>query len=130
MNDLPSQASQEEVIKRYDIPNTDVWVRQEHCIDSMGPYSDGTYEFYYEYDMYYFTSENYFVHARSYIDTPNEASFRGLEVNGENRFLTKHDFQLPFMQTAIEYLLSVGKEKLKWLDTNNQNGYSTVPLKK
>jgi len=128
MNDLPSHSSAIVILERYDIPNSNVWVKQKHKIDSMGPYSDGTYEYYYEYDMYYFSGEIFSVKARSYVDSSEEASFTALEVNGESRFLEIDDFKLPFMKTVIEYLKSEGKTKLEWLDTSNpNNGYSVVP---
>ena len=130
IDDLPSEASAVVVIERNEIPNTNVWVKQEHNIDSMGPFSDGTYVFYYEYDMYYFSSEAYATDARSYVDTPEEASFTGIEVYGEHRFLEVIDFQLPIMNIAIEYLQSKGKTKLEWLDTNNHGGYSAIPVTK
>jgi len=129
MDDLPSQESVTVLLERYDVPNTNIWAKKERIIDSLGPDNDGAYVYYYEYDVYYFTSEKHSVSARTYIDSLSEASFRRLEVNGEKRFLEKDDFELPFMRDVVDYLKSEGKTNLMWLDTeNSNNGYSVVPV--
>jgi len=111
-----------EVIKRLDIPNTDVWVRQEHRIENM------VYECY-EYDMYFFTTDRYLVNARSYSHRLEAARFRGFRVDGEIRNLKAHHFRLQIMTAAVEYLKSVGKSELEWLDTNKSK-YSPVPSRR
>ena len=116
------------VKKNQEILDTKVWVKRDRIKDSMGPNEEGEYLYYYEYDLYSFSSEKYFVEARSYVVPNEEASFTGLEINGVRRFLQAEDFQLPFMRVVIGYLKSEGKTSLKWLDTGNtKNGYSNVP---
>lgn len=87
---------------------------------------DGSFQILYEYDMYYFNDAEYLTTARSYADTPSEASFQSLEFKGENRFLEESDFQLPILRIAIEYLTVIGKLEIMWL-SRNDGGYCLVP---
>ncbi len=116
----------ETIMRRHEILKTDVWVKQDHHIDHLGRLFDGSYKILYEYDLYRFNDAEYLTTARSYVDTPMEASFGGLEFKGEKRFLEESDFQLPIFKTAIEYLILIGKSDITWLDRSN-GGYSLVP---
>lgn len=116
------------VMRNHEVLETDVWVRQDHCTEHLGRHFDGSNEIQYEYDMYYFSDKQYVLCARSYIDSPEAASFAGLEVKGESRFLVESDFQLPFIKTAIEYLIFIGKTDITWLSRGrDKGGYLSVP---
>lgn len=116
----------ETVMRRHEILETDVWVRQDHYIDHQGRLFDGSYKIDDEYDLYHFNDTEYLTTARSFADTPTEASFGGLEFKRERRFLEESDFQLPIFKTAIEYLILIGKPDITWLD-RSRGGYSLVP---
>ena len=113
-------------MRRHEILEADVWVKQNHYIEHQGRLFDGSCKVEYEYDLYYFNDAEYLTTARSYVHAPTEASFRGLEFNGDRRFLEESDFQLPIFKTAIEYLTLVGKTEIEWLSRNN-GGYCLIP---
>ncbi|WP_298608382.1 hypothetical protein [uncultured Thiothrix sp.] len=108
-------------------------VRIEHHIDASEPQPDGSYSFYYEYDLYYFdnNSESILV-ARSYMNTPTEVSFLSKSkstVDGEEiEFLSESDFKTPLLIEAIQYLRDLGKTQCKWLKKNSRKGYVKCPI--
>ena len=103
-------------------------VTHESCVDSLGPDTDGNYEYYYKYDMYRFTRNNRTVIVRSYTTEPNEAHFLGIEINGKKRLIERADFKSPIVKATIYYLVKTGKSELNWLDqSNTHDGYSKVP---
>ena len=128
LNALPSHSGCEAIITNKRIGNTNISVSQQHCIDSMGPDENGNYEYYYEYDIYFFTDNKQTVNARSYVDEVTQAQFLRLDTGGAERLLETTDFQSDLVKTAAEYLRSIGKHELLWLDSNNKlDGYSAVP---
>jgi len=95
-------------------------------IDASEPDESGMYEYYYEYDIYRFTDGHTCFFARSYTDTPDEASFLRVETNGTHRGLRRSDLTHPLFLSAQSYLHSEGKVHLYWL-SNRGNGYEPVP---
>jgi hypothetical protein len=97
-----------------------------HHIDASEPDERGTYEYYYEYDLYRFVEgENCFV-ARSYTDDPEKAHFLQAEATGQPRQLVDADLKQPLFVASLAYLRASGKLKLNWL-SGRGNGYEPVP---
>jgi hypothetical protein len=60
-------------------------VERTHHIDASDRDESGSYEYYYEYDLYRFTLGGTCLVARSYADEPNEAHFLRIEERGSVR---------------------------------------------
>lgn len=84
------------------------------------------YDYYYEYDIYRFTDGPLCLVARSYTDTPDEAHFLKIGVNGSERTITGADLAHPLSLLAQDHLRNEGKVHLKWL-SGKGNGYEPVP---
>ncbi|WP_295686249.1 hypothetical protein [uncultured Nevskia sp.] len=106
----------------------EVRVSRTHCIDKQGPDESGHYLFYYEYDLYDFTSDRESVRAKSYSDEPDEVSFLGMQREHEHTFLTKRFIaSSPLIAAACLYLTSSSKCRFRWLDPDNTEvGYSEM----
>lgn len=99
-----------------------------HCIDSIGPDSDGMYHAYYDYETITLELDNETVSAKKYADTPEEASLIRIKDSKGERLLQLDDFNRVLIKTAISFLRNSGAENIMYLDTSNQkSGYSTVP---
>ena len=101
-------------------------VERTHHVDASEPDDDGMYEYHYEYDIYRFTDDAICLAARSYVHTPDEAHFLGIEVRGHSRMLVDRDLARPLFRSAAEYLQAHGKRDLRWL-SGRGNGYEPVP---
>ncbi|WP_419811488.1 hypothetical protein [Bacterioplanoides sp.] len=99
-----------------------------HCIDSIGPDSDGMYQAYYDYETIILEVDNETVSAKRYADTPEEASLIRIKDSKGERLLQLDDFNKVLIKTEISFLRNSGSENIIYLDTSNQKiGYSTVP---
>lgn len=99
-----------------------------HCIDSLGPDSDGVYQAYYDYETIILEMGNETVFAKRYADTPEEASLIRIKDSTGERLLQLDDFNRDLIKTAISFLINSGAENIKYLDKFNQkSGYSPVP---
>lgn len=99
-----------------------------HCIDSLGPDSDGMYQAYYDYETIILEMDNKTVSAKRYADTPEEASLIKIKDSTSERLLRLDDFNRDFIKTAISFLISNGAENIMYLDKSNKKiGYSPVP---
>lgn len=103
-------------------------VEQTHHIDAGEPDARGMYVYYYEYDLYSFSEADVAVVARSYRDTPAEAHFLRIEIDGAPRLLHNDDFQRPLVVAATQHLRALGKRELNWL-SGRGNGYEPVRIK-
>lgn len=99
-----------------------------HCIDSSGPDSNGTYEFYYDYETIIFELGSESVSGKRYADTPEEASLiRITDLSGE-RLLEASDFRKELVKVSVSYLVANGAKSVQYLDQSNTiSGYSEVP---
>lgn len=100
-------------------------VECNHYVDASEPDSRGMYAYYYEYDLFSFSEADVVVVARSYHDTPKEAHFLRIEIDGSSRLMQKLDFQRPLVVAAIQHLHALGKQELNWL-SGRGNGYDPV----
>lgn len=99
-----------------------------HCIDSLGPDSDGMYQTYYDYETITLELDNETVSAKRYADTPEEASLIRIKDATGERLLQLDDFDRDLIKTAISFLVKSGAENIMYLDKFNKiNGYSPVP---
>ncbi len=82
-----------------------------HHIDASEQGKDGFYDYYYVYDMYYFTEGTLSLAARCYTDDADEANFMGIEFDGYDRALEPDDRSLPLVSAALAQLKADGKTK-------------------
>lgn len=101
-------------------------VERTHHIDASDPDESGSYEYYYEYDLYRFIQGDTCLVARSYADEPNEAHFLNMEERGSVRPLISDDLNSPLLVAAQAHLRAEGKTTLSWLSSKS-NGYEQVP---
>jgi len=102
-------------------------VERTHQIDSCDPDESGTYDYYYEYDIYRFTDGSICFIARSYADEPDEAHFLRVETNGVRRFLNRVDLKHPLLLSALSHLRKEGKTHVRWL-SGKGNGYESLSV--
>lgn len=103
-----------------------MYVEHVRKIDSSEPDDSGSYEYYYEYDIYRFTDGRDCFIARSYTWQPDEAHFLGVEINGNPRTMVVADLKHPLFLLAQSYLRTEGKLNLRWLSEKGP-GYESVP---
>jgi len=102
-------------------------VRKTRHVDSDEPDENGFVKYYYEYDIYEFIQGDLCLVARSYTDTPQEASFLGKEhLSQPSSKLTVEDFIHPLMLLALEYLKADGKSEIQYL--SEAVGYLPIPV--
>ncbi|TXD45107.1 hypothetical protein TR80_001420 [Xanthomonas campestris] len=94
--------------------------------DCSAPDASGEYAYDYEYDIYHFVDGGIGLIARSYTDTPEEAHFLNIEVNGTLRLLTQADLAQPLFALAQAHLRQEGKRELRWL-SGRGDGYEPLP---
>ncbi|MEB1258620.1 hypothetical protein VDQ16_00565 [Xanthomonas campestris pv. campestris] len=94
--------------------------------DCSAPDESGEYAYDYEYDIYHFVDGAIGLIARSYTDTPEEAHFLNIEVDGTLRLLTQADLAQPLFALAQDYLRQEGKRELRWL-SGRGDGYEPLP---
>ncbi|WP_183141435.1 hypothetical protein [Pseudomonas syringae group genomosp. 3] len=82
-----------------------------HHIDASEQDKEGFYDYYYEYDMYYFTEGTLSLVARCYTDDADEVNFMGIEFDGYDRSLESDDQSLPLVSAALAQLKADGKTK-------------------
>lgn len=100
-----------------------------HCIDSYGPDTNGSYEFYYDYDVIFFELGSESVSGKRYADTPEEASLIRITESGKERFFEDADFKKELLKISILYLQANGASIVKYLDRSNKiSGYSAAPI--
>lgn len=95
-----------------------------HMIDRSEPDQDGSYDWYYEYDIFRFSIDRATLVARSYVDENTEAHFLRIEIDGKSRPLTLGDLQSDLATDAIRHLRNSSKTTIRWL---SPNGYAVVP---
>ncbi|WP_439858544.1 hypothetical protein [Pseudomonas syringae] len=88
-----------------------ILMERYHHIDASEQDKDGLYDYYYEYDMYYFTEGTLSLVARCYTDDADEANFMGIEFDGYDRALEPDDRSLPLVNAALAQLKADGKTK-------------------
>jgi hypothetical protein len=116
------------LIETFPYEGREVRVSRTRCVDKRGPYPNGLYEFYYEYDLYEFMEGPETLHARSYTTEPEEAHLLAIEIDGQRQLLSRADLGRPLVKAALEYFRHAGKTRLDWLDSaNEENGYSSAP---
>ena len=99
-----------------------------HCIDSLGPDSDGMYQAYYDYETIILEMDNVTVSAKRYADTPEDASLTRIKDSTGERLLQLGDFNRDIIKTAISFLRNSGAENIMYLDKfNKKSRYSPVP---
>ncbi len=77
---------------------------------------DGSYKYYYEFDLYEFSDGLIKFIARSYRDTFEKVSFLKKVVGGKSQNIEKGDFDLKLFKDAAQYLLNEGKKSLFYFD--------------
>ncbi|MEO8670679.1 MAG: hypothetical protein ABI411_05140 [Tahibacter sp.] len=90
-------------------------VERTRQIDTSDPDENGLYEYTYEYDIYRFTDGTVSFVARSYTESPEDANFLHIEVDGKRRLLIDSDLKHPLLIAANAYLVRDGKSRLSWL---------------
>lgn len=103
-----------------------VRVERARHVDCSAPDASGAVDYHYEYDIYRFVQGRRCLVARSYVDTPDEAHFLSIEINGRSRLLKKADMLRPLCLFAQAQLRREGKQQLRWL-SGRGNGYEPVP---
>lgn len=88
-----------------------ILMERYHHIDASEQDKDGFYDYYYEYNMYYFTEGTLSLVARCYTDDADEANFMGIEFDGYDRALEPDDRSLPLVSAALAQLTADGKTK-------------------
>ncbi|ELP98736.1 hypothetical protein A979_15868 [Pseudomonas syringae BRIP34876] len=88
-----------------------ILMERYHRIDASEQDKDGFYDYYYEYDMYYFTEGTLSLVARCYTDDADRADFMGIEFDGYDRALEPDDRSLPLVSAALAQLKTDGKTK-------------------
>lgn len=101
-------------------------VERVHHIECSEPDNAGMHEYYYEYDMYYFTDGPLSLSVRCYTDEPDEGSFMGIEVDGEARALEVADLKRPMLLEAMSHLRTEGKVTFTWF---SGIGYEPIRVK-
>lgn len=94
-------------------------------LDCSEPDKSGMYEYYYEYDVYWFTDGALSLSVRSYTDEPDEADLMGIDLDGETREVELADLSHPFFLAAHAYLLTEGKIKFNRL---THKGYESLAV--
>jgi len=92
-------------------------------LDCSEPDKAGMHEYYYEYDVYWFTEEAMSLSVRSYTDEPDEADLMGINLDGETREIEVSDLSHPFLLAVHAYLLTEGKVKFNRL---TDKGYEAI----
>lgn len=100
-----------------------ICMERYHHIDAGTQDKDGFYDYYYEYDMYYFTEGTLSLVARCYTDDAERADFMGIEFDGYDRALEPDDRSLPLVSAALAQLQADGKTKFFTL---NRKGYEPI----
>ena len=99
-----------------------VKVKKEHFVDKGDQNKDGSYGYYYEYDIYDFCKSKICYSVRAYTDTPEEASF----MSSKNNYISINDFSEPLFIYSYFYLKEKeGKTKIKYL---TGSGYKEIKL--
>jgi len=92
-------------------------IEHEHVVDASEPDASGTYDYYYEYDLWRFVAGDLAVVARSYVDNANEVSFIRKERGGKKESLHVDDLRGQLIREACVYLAGQGKSEFCWLDS-------------
>jgi hypothetical protein len=79
----------------------------------------------YEYDLFRFSDEAVTLVVRGYAHDPAEAQFLRVESATSSRGITHMDLKLPLFRTAAQYLRSVGRTSLQWLNVEG-SGYEPL----
>lgn len=98
-----------------------------HHIDASDGNVQGSYDYYYEYDVYRFSELGETLVARSYADTPDEAHFLRWESHGNVRLLRDCDLKSALFAQAVTHLRRAGKKTLSRL-SGRGDGYEPVKL--
>ena len=96
-----------------------------HHIDASDVDKVGFHEYFYEYDIYVFSDGRDAYIARSYVDTPTQASFLKRVRDSCDYLLRPRDLRDALFIEALAYLRRVGKSDLQWLTP--KTGYVPVP---
>ncbi len=103
-------------------PLESVEVKKEHFIDKGDQDTDGSYGYYYEYDIYDFCKNKFCYSVRAYTDTPEEASF----MSSSKDYISTNDFSDPLFIHSYYYLKEKeGKTKIDYL---TGAGYKEIKL--
>ena len=131
MSDADYQISEDRDEPRVSVfrfDNVDIEVTCTKCIDKMGPDENGRYDYYYDYELFEFKSGSNVIHARAYADQKEEAHLTAIDIEDEQRLLSKSDLKTVLGRAAIHYFWNLGKTEVNWLDADNDvDGYSLVP---
>lgn len=101
---------------------------KEHHIDQGELDPNGYYEYYYEYDLYYFSSNvsaTSSLVVRHYVNE-NTAHFLRKEWFGNSKSLESQDLSSTLIIEAIDYLKSLGISNFDYLSVG---GYKPIELK-
>jgi hypothetical protein len=98
-------------------------VQKTHHIDKGEADEKGSYDYFYEYDLYSFSDGGFSLVARSYADEPMDAYFLQFERDGKRHFLGKTDLVSPLIREAIEFLRREGKTSIRYLTAA---GYESI----
>jgi hypothetical protein len=96
-----------------------------HHVDASARNADGSYEYYYEYDLFRFSDGADAIVARCDVDEPDEAHFLSKETHGERSMLCDQDIRSAFFAEAVSHLRKLGKSKFRWL-SGRGDGYEPL----
>jgi hypothetical protein len=100
-------------------------IETTHHVDASEKKADGTYDHFYEYDLYRFSDSAIAIVARSYKGEPQEAHFLRIERDGKSGLLKVEDLRHALFVQAVNYLKGMGKEELSWL-SERTGGYEPL----
>ena len=104
------------------LPLENVEVKKEHFVDKGDQNKDGSYGYYYEYDIYDFCKNKFCYSVRAYTDTTEEASF----MSSTKGYISTNDFSEPLFIHSYFYLKEKeGKTKIDYL---TGSGYKEIKL--
>lgn len=90
-------------------------VEVSHHIDASDPEADGSYDYYYEYDVYTFSDGSFSYFVRSYVDQPERAAFMSGLKGTRGFHLEARHLRTRLFADAVAYLHLAGKTDLNWL---------------
>ncbi len=96
-------------------------ISKEHIIDCGDKSEDGSYDFYYEFDLYKFKFKSIVFLAKSYKDESELVSFFGVDIEGKREMIVKEQLKSDMFVQAVEYLRG---QDFKKIDILTEVGYA------
>lgn len=88
-----------------------------HHIDCSERDATGSYDWYYEYQIFRYSENGTTLLVRSYLDEPEEAHFLRVEQDQQGRSFQYSDSDTPLVRAAMTHLRDWGKKHIRRLGT-------------